>query len=51
MKLIYGLEQLIDRDGPNRVTETSSIFIELCLTNTLTAVVNSGAKHLSISDH
>ena len=46
---IYGLDQLIQE--PTRVTESSSSLIDLCLTNSLTTVVDSGVIHLSISDH
>ena len=46
---IYGLDQLIQE--PTRVTESSSSLIDLCLTNSLTTVVDSGVTHLSISDH
>ena len=46
---IYGLHQLIDE--PTRVTQISSTLIDLCLTNSLTTVVDSGVLHLSISDH
>ena len=37
---IYGLDQLIQE--PTRVTESSSSLTDLCLTNTLTTVVDSG---------
>ena len=37
---IYGLDQLIQE--PTRVTESSSSLIDLCLTNSLTTVVDSG---------
>ena len=46
---IYGLDQLIQER--TRVTESSSSLIDLCLTNILTTVVDSGVTHLSISDH
>ena len=46
---IYGLDQLIQE--PTRVTESSSSLIDLCFTNSLTTVVDSGVTHLSISDH
>ena len=46
---IYGLYQLIEE--PTRITEKSSTMIDLCLTNTLSTVVDSEVIHLSISDH
>ena len=46
---IYGLDQLIQE--LTRVTESSSSLTDLCLTNSLTTVVDSGVTHLSISDH
>lgn len=46
---IYGLHQLIDE--PTRITEVSSTVIDLCLSNSLTSVFDSGVLHLSISDH
>ena len=46
---IYGLSQIIEE--PTRITEKSSTMIDLCLTNTLSTVVDSGVIHLSISDH
>ena len=46
---IYGIHQLINES--TRITETSSSLIELCLTNSVLTVVDSGVLHLSISDH
>ena len=46
---IYGLDQLIQE--ATRVTESFSSLNDLCLTNSLTTVVDSGVTHLSISDH
>ena len=43
------IEQLITE--PTRVTANSSTFIDLCVTNTVTKIVNSGVLHLGISDH
>ena len=37
---IYGLSQIIEE--PTRITEKSSTMIDLCLTNTLSTVVDSG---------
>ena len=46
---IYGLSRLIEE--PTRITEKSNTMIDLCLTNPLSTVVDSGVIHLSISDH
>ena len=46
---VYGLSQLIEK--PTRFTENSSTMIDLCLTNTLSTVVDSRVIHLSFSDH
>ena len=46
---IYGIHQLINESM--RITETSSSLIDLCLTNSISTVVDSGVIHLSISDH
>ena len=44
-----GLSQLIEE--PTRITEKSSTMIDICSTNTLSTVVDSGVIHLSISNH
>ena len=46
---IYGLSQLITE--PTRVTPVSKTLIDLCITNSLEKVTNSGVVHLGISDH
>ena len=46
---IYGIHQLINES--TRITDTSSSLIDLCLTNSISTVVDSGVIHLSISDH
>ena len=45
----YGLSQLITES--TRVTLTSKTLIDLCITNSLEKVTNSGVIHLGISDH
>ena len=45
---IYGLHQLISE--PTRITKTSKLLIDLCITNSQN-VVNSGVFQLGISDH
>ena len=45
---IYSLSQLIEE--PTRINEKSSTMIQLCLTNTLSILVDSVVIHLSISD-
>ena len=46
---IFGLSQLITE--PTRVTPVSKTLIDLCITNSLEKVTNSGVIHLGISDH
>ena len=46
---IYGIHQLINES--TRITERSSGLIDLCLTNSMSIVVDSGVMHLLISDH
>ena len=46
---IFGLRQLITE--PTRVTPVSKTLIDLCITNSLEKVTNSGVIHLGISDH
>jgi len=46
---INGLSQLITE--PTRVTPVSKTLIDLCITNSLEKVTNSGVVHLGISDH
>ena len=46
---MYGLSQLITE--PTRVTLVSKTLIDLCITNSLVKVTNSGVVYLGISDH
>ena len=47
--VIYGQHHL--NNEPTRVTEVTSTMIDLCITNSLMNVVNTGVLHLSINNH
>ena len=46
---IYGLHQLITE--PTRITQNTSTLIDVVFTNCPDRIVNSGVKHVGISDH